>query len=104
MTLPEFGDLLAGTYPNSYHYAAGAQDGNYAVWQEYGGTRQKSGPLAIRKIQVDIFTRTEFDPALEEIVAALDAAGVKSRAPKTTYEHDTGYTHHILLCEVLDRG
>ena len=103
MNLCEFGTLLAGADPTSYPYRAGVQDGNYLGWREYGGARQRSGPLEVRKIQVDLFTRTEFDPALEVIAAALTAAGVAFQAPKTSYEPETGYIHHILLCEVLDR-
>lgn len=104
MTLHEFGALLAGVYPNTFRYDAGTQSGNYAVWHEYSGRRQPAGPLVARRIQVDLFTRTEDDPALAAIQGALDNAGVAFEAPKTTYEPDTGYIHHIILCEVVDRG
>ncbi len=104
MTLREFAAVLAGAYPNCRHYTAGKQTGSYAVWREYGGRRQQGGPLLVRKIQVDLFTRKELDPALQDITDALDGAGVAFEAPKTTYEEDTGYIHHIILCEVVDRG
>ena len=74
------------------------------VWQEYGGKRQEGGPLLVRRIQVDLFTRMEFDPVLPSIENTLDAAGVARDATKTTYEDDTGYIHHIILCEVIDSG
>lgn len=104
MTLREFAAVLVAAYPKTYHYTAGNQGGNYVVWREYSGNRQKSGPLMRRRIQVDLFTRVEFDPALDTIREALDAAGVAAEAPKTTYEPDTGYIHHIILCEVVDCG
>lgn len=104
MTLHEFGALLAGVYPNTSRYDAGKQSGDYVVWHEYSGRRQSAGPLVVRKVQVDLFTRTEDDPVLGLITAALDGARVAFEAPKTTYEPDTGYIHHIILCEVIDRG
>lgn len=104
MTLAEFGALLAGVYPNTSRYDAGEQKGNYAVWHEYSGRPQPAGPLVVRKVQVDLFTRTEDDPALAAIMAALGSARVAFDVPKTTYEQDTGYIHHIILCEVIDRG
>lgn len=104
MKLREFAAVLAGAYRNTHHYTAGKQTGNYVVWQEYGGRRQEGGPLMVHKIQVDLFTRTELDPALQDIKDALTAAGVAFEAPMTTYEEDTGYIHHIILCEVVDCG
>ena len=104
MTLREFAAVLVKAYPNCHHYTAGQQKGSYVVWQEYGGRRQRGGPLLVHKIQVDLFTRTELDPALRDITDALDRAGVTFEAPKTTYEADTGYIHHIILCEVVDHG
>lgn len=104
MTLREFAALLVRAYPNAHHYRAAKERGNYVVWQEYGGRRQEGGPLLVHKVQVDLFTRVEFDPALQVIEAALDGAGVARDAARTTYEEDTGYIHHILLCEVVDSG
>lgn len=104
MTLPEFGALLAGVYPNTHHYRAEKERGNYAVWREYGGRRRDVGRLVVRKIQVDLFTRTEFDPALDAIQMALGGAGVAFDAPRVMYEEDTGYIHHVILCEVIDCG
>lgn len=104
MTLREFAAVLAAAYPRCYHFTAGKQTGSYLVWHEFSGRRQNGGPLMVHRIQVDLFTRTELDPALWTITAALSGAGVAYEAPMTSYEPDTGYIHHIILCEVVDRG
>ena len=75
--------------------------GGYAVWQEYESRRQPGGPLVIVSIQVDLFTKEEFDPALEHILAALDAARVAHEVPWTRYDADTGYIHHTIACEIM---
>ena len=102
MTLREFGAVLAGAYANTYHYTTGKQTGNYVVWQEYSGYRQPGSPLMIHNIQVDLFTRTEHDPALQNIKNALRDAGVAFEAPLTDYEPETKYIHHAIDCQIVD--
>lgn len=103
MTLTDFAAALAEAYPNSHHYTAGRQTGNYVVWRELGGRQQRGGPLVIHLIQVDLFTRIELDPALSTILSALSRAGVAVAPPETMYEEDTGYIHHAISCEIADR-
>lgn len=101
MTLREFAAVLATAYPKVSHYTASKEKGNYIVWTEYGGRKQAAGPLTVQKIQVDLYTRVELDPALKSVLMALEKAGVSTDAPATTYEEDTGYIHHIIECEIV---
>lgn len=102
MTLNEFGALLAGAHPKTYHYAAGTQTGSYVVWREYMARRQSGGPLLVWHIQVDFYTRKELDPAREELLAALERAGTYHEEPEVSYDPDTGYIRHMIECEIVD--
>lgn len=102
MTLNEFGALLAGVYPKTYHYTTSKQKGNYVVWQEYAARRQTGGPLLVRHIQVDLYTRNELDPVVDKLMVALEGAGVYHEEPEVTYDPDTGYIRHLVECEIVD--
>lgn len=102
MTLLELRDLLLTVGPPVSHYHAHHQLDSYIVWSEYGGHNRTAdnaiGEQAIR-VQVDLFTRTEFDPDVEKINTLLDIDEI-SFDYQVDYEKDTGYIHHIWDCEV----
>ena len=108
MTLQEWKSLLLKAGPPVSHYQPKKQMGRYMVWTEYGGRRFLAGDrdeTRIVRIQVDLFTKTEYDPAFRALYDLLDAAeGVAFSHPLTDFENDTGYIHHIFDCEVLLDG
>ena len=101
MTLADFKAVILTADPNATHYRNGGT-GNYTVWQEYAerplyadGARE----TVYRQIQVDRFTKTEYDPIVDAIRTALETAGIPYEY-LNDYEDDTGYIHHIFDCTV----
>jgi hypothetical protein len=102
MTLLEFKDLLLTTGLPVHHYHAHKQTNRYIVWAEYGGHNQTADNAITEKairVQVDLFTKTEFDPAVEAINSLLDRDDISFKY-LCDYEPDTGYIHHIWDTEV----
>jgi hypothetical protein len=103
MTLFDLRDLLLTVGPPVYHYHAHQQPDSYIVWAEYGGSKlgaDSRGQEKAARVQVDLFTRTEFDSNVETITALLDQDDIAASEPLTDYEPDTGYIHHIWDCNV----
>ncbi|WP_041274641.1 hypothetical protein [Desulforamulus reducens] len=102
MSLVNLRDLLLTVTPNVYHYHAHKKHDSYIVWSEYG-TQGLNADSEIQEIswrvQVDFFTKTEFDPNVEKISSLLDREDI-SFSYLVDYEQDTGYVHHIWDCEV----
>lgn len=102
MTLNEFAAVLTGGGITTYHNQAPDKPGKrYIVWQEYMAKKQTSTPLILQKIQVDFYTREELDKRLDAFLSYLDDAGVFFEEPLTTYDSETGYTRHIIECEII---
>lgn len=103
MTIQEFKALLLNIDPNVKHYKH-SSTGNYTVWAEYNQNfmvaddKIHSGLLFV---QVDRYTKTEYDPMVDAITAGLDVSHVFIRDRRTIYENDTGYIHHIWDLEVM---
>lgn len=106
MTLQEFRDILKTTEVPVYHFEAFQErKAHYIIWQETGGralagsdTRQEG----IRKIQVELYTSLEFDPALERLLQVLEESSVAFEEPVTDYDTDTKKIRHIIECEVIE--
>lgn len=102
MTLLELKNLLLTVGPPVSHYHAHHQPDSYIVWAEYGGHNRTAdnsiGERALR-VQIDLFTRTEFDPDVEKINTLLDRDDI-SYEYLVDHEEDTGYIHHIWDAEV----
>lgn len=102
MTLDDLKNLLLTVTPNTYHYAAFEKPDQYIVWAEYGANPLSADsryPEKAFKLQVDYFTKMEFDPNVAKIEAVLDTDEI-SYDCLVDYEDDTGYIHHIWDCEV----
>ena len=105
MTVQEIKDLLVGVDPDVQRYdhdRAGSGDA-YTVWRElepvglYGDGRENG----TWRIQVDRFTREEDEETallLRETLEDQDDIAVEHRVD---YERDTGYIHHIFVCEAV---
>lgn len=103
MTLQEFRDLLLTADPAAAHYKSPGKKTNYTIWREYGAGAMAADDAHQEtswRIQVDRFTKAEYDPVADAIRAALNGHPDISFAYEIDYEHDTGYIHHIFDCEV----
>lgn len=105
MTLQGLRDLLLAITPSTFHYFTSGQSGNYILWAEDGegeslhADDQKENQAMTGTI--DYFTKTEYDPVMEQIQDALNAAeGLTWALNSVQHEPDTGYIHHEWLWEV----
>ena len=102
MILLELRDLLLTVGIPVYHYSAHKDKGNYIIWTENGANgfnadnRQRERAY---RVQVDLFTRIEFDPNVDKINAVLEHDEISFNY-LCDYEKDTEYIHHIWDCEV----
>ncbi len=97
MNLHELKNLLLTVGPPVSHYHAHQQPDKYIVWAEYGTDEQVADNEDAEKsfrVQVDYFTKTEFDPNVETIGSLLDTNESKF-SYLVDFETDTGYIHHI---------
>lgn len=87
-----------------YHYEAPGQEDRYLVWAEdaQGAALWADGRMENQAIQgaAHYFTRTEYDPTVEKIQAALRQGDLSWRLNSIQFEEDTGYTHYEWIWEV----
>lgn len=105
MTSEQFRDVLKQVTDQVYHFESmGDTAGEHIVWQEtsgrgiYGGNRRKG---AVKRLQVDLYTKDDSGALLEKLLEALDTDEIAFDEPVTTYEKETGYIRHIVECEVV---
>jgi hypothetical protein len=104
VTLRDFGERLAGLGVPAYHYIAQAQPHKYIVWGEYDTIRYHAddAPRAtIKRVQINYFTKHEFDEIVEAIDGFLIEHEISFEGPQVIYEDDTRYIHHLWECEVM---
>lgn len=103
MTLHELKALLLTVGPPVYHYHAHQQPSSYIVWAEYGSKNLSADSEyedKVYRVQVDYFTKAEFDPRADTITSLLNKDEVSFNY-LVDYEDDTGYIHHIFDLEVV---
>lgn len=105
MKLQDLRDLLLAVTPNVFHYDASGQTGNYIVWAEdgEGASGHADGQKTTQVIQgtIDYFTRTEFDPVVDEIQDKLNSVDIAWRLNSIQHEKDTGYIHFEWVWEMV---
>lgn len=83
---------------NVGHYEALKKTDQYIVWAEDGedGSLWADGKMQEQTITgtVDYFTKTEYDPNVVKIQAALNDAEISFRLNSIQYEEDTKYLHY----------
>lgn len=88
-----------------HHYEAFGQTDNYIVWAEEGegdavhadGQRVECAILGT----IDYFTKTENDPIVKEIEAALNSDdGLAWELNSVQWERETGYIHYEWAFEI----
>lgn len=97
-------DALLTVSPNVGHYRALHKTDCYLVWAEdgEGDSLYTDNGKGIQVIQgtIDYFTKTESDPAVEQIQEALKQAGIPYEMSSVQYEDETGYKHWEWVWEV----
>lgn len=105
MKLTDLRDLLLTVGPPVFHFFATGQTGNYIVWAEDGeaGAVHTDNQKAEQVIQgtIDYFTKTEFDPAVDQIQEKLNSVDIAWRLNSIQHEQDTGYIHYEWVFEVV---
>lgn len=106
MTLPDFRDLLLEVHDKVYHYEPLNDCGKrYIVWTETKGRSHRGDGrrvLPVQRVQVDLYTDQEYDPLLEQLLAALDRNNrVFYGEPIPSYDAATGMSRYIVECEVI---
>lgn len=108
MTLLDLRDLLKGIGPPVYHYHPGEKkikDNKYIVWAEdsEGASGHADNKKTTQVVQgtIDYFTKTEFDPVVEQIQSALNSADIAWRLNSVQHEQETGYIHYEWVWEMV---
>jgi hypothetical protein len=105
MKLKEIRDFLLEITLNVYHYKAWQQHDTYIVWAEDGESdavhadnrKQKQ----ILDVTIDVFTKTEYDPIIEQLQQAFNDQGIPFELLSIQYEDDTGYIHYEYLIQAV---
>lgn len=104
MTVQEFKALLLTIDPNAKHfYWSGG--GNYTVWAEYSESyliRDDKIASKDHNIQVDRYTKLEYDPMVDLLTAGFDIPEIVIRPRRIIYETNGGYVHHIWDLVLID--
>ena len=77
----------------------------YMVWLEDDENDFVVGGKHVERAipgSTDIFTKTEFDPWVDDLRAAFEAYGILYRLNSKQFEEDTGFWHTEFLWEVAD--
>ena len=84
------------------HYRRLKSD-RYFVWAEDGTNDLSSDGVHTERAVVgttDLYTKNEFDPWVDELEAAFEAAGISYYRNSVQYEEETGYIHTEWVWEV----
>lgn len=93
----------------SVSHGSRLQSDRYFVWQEDGSRGFQSDNVHTEGVvtgSVDFYTKQEFDPWWDQMVSALDAAGISwaEVGVGEPFEADTGFWHRSLDWEVIAGG
>ena len=74
-------DMLVGILPKAtFHYFRNVQKNRYIIWAEDGedNSHHADNRKQIQQVTgtIDLFTKNEFDPAVDQIQSGLDNLGV----------------------------
>lgn len=100
MTLQEIRDVILSVDPTATHYEAPDGSTTYTVWMEY---RKSSFALDDAhaggwKFMLYRITETEYDPLVDQLESALDAAEI-TWTHNVVYSADSGLITHSFDCE-----
>lgn len=89
--------------PTVWHYFRPKQTPPYALWQEDGGSfffADNNAKESHVTGSTDYFTKTEFDPMVDEIQKMLTENGFAWTLNSIQYEEETGLIHYEWVWEV----
>lgn len=97
-------DTLLKVSGNVHHYECKDKGDQYIVWAEdsEGSSVEGDNRKENQSIQgtIDYFTRTEFDPIVDDIQEALIDAEISFQLNSVQYEEETKYIHYEWVWEV----
>lgn len=106
--LRQIGTAFAAVTQNAYHYFRPVTSFPALIWAESGeaDSFHADNKKACQNIQgtVDLFTKTEFDPLLDDVQTALEGLGVAWYLSSVQYEDETNAIHYEWTWEVASRG
>lgn len=106
--LRQMGEAFAAVTENACHYFRPVTAFPALIWAEDGeaDSFNADNHKACQNITgtVDLFTKTEFDPLLDDVQAALEGLGVAWRLESVQYEDETNAIHYEWTWEVATDG
>jgi hypothetical protein len=106
--LRQIGEAFAAVTENACHYFRPVTAFPALIWAEDGeaDSFNADNHKACQNITgtVDLFTKTEFDPLLDDVQAALEGLGVAWRLESVQYEDETNAIHYEWTWEVATDG
>lgn len=106
--LRQIGEAFAAVTENACHYFRPVTAFPALIWAEDGeaDSFNADNHKACQNITgtVDLFTKTEFDPLLDDVQAALEGLGVAWRLESVQYEDETNAIHYEWAWEVATDG
>ncbi len=108
MGLKKVRDALLTVTDKVYHYEAWEESDKYIVWAEdsYHKTLSGDGQTMERYAEgtIDYFSREEYDPAVTEIMDALERADIPHYLNTVQWHQEEDYIHHEWVFEVRVHG
>lgn len=98
-------DALLSVSDNVGHFEQLKAKDPYIVLREHSaGHNHSDNHVSEQSIMgtIDLFTKTEFEPLVEKIQAALNLVDCAWYLNTIQYENDTGYTHYEWVWEVAN--
>lgn len=102
--LEPFGEALADIVENTFHYWRPVGAVPCLIWAEDGENGLEADNIKEgQAIQgtIHYFTKTEYDPAVDSIQAALNDFGAAWFLSDVQYEEETNLIHHTWIWEVV---
>lgn len=95
MTLVDLRDLLLSITPNTFHYSAKDQTGNYIVWAEegQGEVEEADDKIYTQEIigAITYFTQIEFDSVFNTIQEKLNSVNIGWSLESVQYAEEEEY-------------
>lgn len=106
--LRQMGDAFAKLTDNVYHYFRPIKKMPAIIWAEEGEavSFNSNNRKSCQNISgsVDLFTKTEFDPLIDDVQEALENLEVAWSLNSVQYEDDTNTIHYEWVWEVANIG
>lgn len=106
--LYRIGQAFAGITENCYHYWRPVQDVPCIIWAESGedNSFNSNNRKTVQRITgtTDLFTKTEFDPLIDQVQETLAELGLTWVLESVQYEDETNLIHYEWTWGVISDG